>query len=249
MSARAGIVVTGTEVLSGRVADRNGPFLSDRLRELGVDHAFTLVVGDRPEDMERALAVPRIQRRRRDRHERRPRPDRGRPHRRGRRALPGPRDGPGRRARGSHRRDPRPLHAPLAGPRPRGDPGLEPQAGDRPGRRDDPRAGGDGARAGRAARTVLERRADGRRAARAAARAAGDVARGGGGRDAARRDRIGDPLRAAHPPAVRHPGVRDRRDAARRRGVRSGTRGPGDHDVPAARRARGRHALRAVGGG
>jgi nicotinamide-nucleotide amidase len=55
MSARAGIVVTGTEVLSGRVADRNGPWLSDRLRELGVDHAFTLVVGDRPGDMERAL--------------------------------------------------------------------------------------------------------------------------------------------------------------------------------------------------
>jgi nicotinamide-nucleotide amidase len=56
MSARAGIVVTGTEVLSGRVADRNGPWLADRLRELGVDHAYTLVVGDRPEDMERALA-------------------------------------------------------------------------------------------------------------------------------------------------------------------------------------------------
>jgi nicotinamide-nucleotide amidase len=56
MSARAGIVVTGTEVLSGRVADRNGPWLSDRLRELGVDHAYTLIVGDRAEDMERALA-------------------------------------------------------------------------------------------------------------------------------------------------------------------------------------------------
>jgi nicotinamide-nucleotide amidase len=56
MSARAGIVVTGTEVLSGRVTDRNGPWLSDRLRELGVDHAYTLVVGDRPRDMERALA-------------------------------------------------------------------------------------------------------------------------------------------------------------------------------------------------
>jgi nicotinamide-nucleotide amidase len=55
MSARAGIVVTGTEVLSGRVTDRNGPWLSDRLAELGVDHAFTLVVGDRPEDMDRAL--------------------------------------------------------------------------------------------------------------------------------------------------------------------------------------------------
>jgi nicotinamide-nucleotide amidase len=56
MSARAGIVITGTEVLSGRVADRNGPWLSDRLRELGVDHAYTLVVGDRREDMGRALA-------------------------------------------------------------------------------------------------------------------------------------------------------------------------------------------------
>ena len=56
MSARAGIVVTGTEVLSGRVSDRNGPWLSDRLRELGVDHAYTVVVGDRPEDMDRALA-------------------------------------------------------------------------------------------------------------------------------------------------------------------------------------------------
>ena len=55
MSARAGIVVTGTEVLSGRVADRNGPWLADRLVELGVDHAFTLVVGDRPSDIGRAL--------------------------------------------------------------------------------------------------------------------------------------------------------------------------------------------------
>jgi nicotinamide-nucleotide amidase len=55
MSARAGIVVTGTEVLTGRVSDRNGPWLSDRLRELGVDHAYTLVVGDRREDMEGAL--------------------------------------------------------------------------------------------------------------------------------------------------------------------------------------------------
>ncbi len=55
MSARAGIVVTGTEVLSGRVSDRNGPWLADRLRELGVDLAFTAIVGDRPDDMEAAL--------------------------------------------------------------------------------------------------------------------------------------------------------------------------------------------------
>ena len=55
MTARAGIVVTGTEVLTGRVADRNGPWLSERLREIGVDHAHTLVVGDRPEDIASAL--------------------------------------------------------------------------------------------------------------------------------------------------------------------------------------------------
>ena len=55
MSARAGIVVTGTEVLTGRVLDRNGGWVSERLRELGVDHAHTVVVGDRPEDMVAAL--------------------------------------------------------------------------------------------------------------------------------------------------------------------------------------------------
>jgi nicotinamide-nucleotide amidase len=55
VSARAGIIVTGTEVLSGRVSDRNGPWLADRLRELGVDLAYVTIVGDRPEDMEEAL--------------------------------------------------------------------------------------------------------------------------------------------------------------------------------------------------
>jgi nicotinamide-nucleotide amidase len=53
---RAGVIVTGTEVLSGRVRDANGPWLADRLTELGVDHATTIVVGDRPEDMRAALA-------------------------------------------------------------------------------------------------------------------------------------------------------------------------------------------------
>ena len=56
MSARAGIVVTGTEVLTGRVSDRNGPWLAERLRELGVDLAYTTIVGDRPQDMRAALA-------------------------------------------------------------------------------------------------------------------------------------------------------------------------------------------------
>jgi nicotinamide-nucleotide amidase len=53
---RAGVVVTGTEVLTGRVLDRNGPWLSERLRELGVEHSFTAVVGDRPADLHAALA-------------------------------------------------------------------------------------------------------------------------------------------------------------------------------------------------
>jgi len=52
---RAGIVVTGTEVLSGIIADRNGPWLSERLRERGVDLAHLLIVGDRREDMRAAL--------------------------------------------------------------------------------------------------------------------------------------------------------------------------------------------------
>ena len=55
MSARAAIVVTGTEVLSGRVSDRNGPWLSERLRELGVDLMHVTIVGDRPADMLEAL--------------------------------------------------------------------------------------------------------------------------------------------------------------------------------------------------
>ncbi|HEX6752190.1 MAG TPA: competence/damage-inducible protein A [Solirubrobacterales bacterium] len=52
---RAGIVVTGTEVLTGRIADRNGPWVSERLAELGIEVAHILVVGDRPEDLEAAL--------------------------------------------------------------------------------------------------------------------------------------------------------------------------------------------------
>jgi len=52
---RAGIVVTGTEVLTGRIADLNGPWISERLAELGVEVAHILVVGDRPADLEAAL--------------------------------------------------------------------------------------------------------------------------------------------------------------------------------------------------
>jgi len=55
VSARAGVVVTGTEVLTGRVTDRNGPWLADRLLELGIELAHITICGDRPEDMESQL--------------------------------------------------------------------------------------------------------------------------------------------------------------------------------------------------
>jgi nicotinamide-nucleotide amidase len=55
MSARAGILVTGTEVLTGIISDRNGPWLSERLREIGVDAAQIQIVGDRPDDLLAAL--------------------------------------------------------------------------------------------------------------------------------------------------------------------------------------------------
>jgi nicotinamide-nucleotide amidase len=59
VSVRAGIVVTGTEVLTGIISDRNGPWLSERLRELGVDTAMIQIVGDRPDDVLSALEFMR----------------------------------------------------------------------------------------------------------------------------------------------------------------------------------------------
>ncbi len=55
MAVSAGIVVTGTEVLTGRVSDRNGPWLAEQLRQLGVDVGQIVVVGDRADDLRSAL--------------------------------------------------------------------------------------------------------------------------------------------------------------------------------------------------
>jgi len=54
-AVRAGIVVTGTEVLTGRVSDRNGPWLAEQLRLVGVDVGRVVVVGDRADDLVAAL--------------------------------------------------------------------------------------------------------------------------------------------------------------------------------------------------
>jgi nicotinamide-nucleotide amidase len=55
VGSRAAVVVTGTEVLTGRVADRNGPWLAEQLRRHGVDIGHVVVVGDRPADLAAAL--------------------------------------------------------------------------------------------------------------------------------------------------------------------------------------------------
>lgn len=57
--SRAAIIVTGTEVLTGRVTDRNGPWLAEQLRVDGVDVGYVLVVGDRPDDLRAALRFAR----------------------------------------------------------------------------------------------------------------------------------------------------------------------------------------------
>ncbi len=55
MTVRAAIVVTGTEVLTGRIQDLNGPWLADRLLELGVELAYVTQCGDRADDIEAQL--------------------------------------------------------------------------------------------------------------------------------------------------------------------------------------------------
>jgi len=52
---RAGILITGTEVLTGIISDRNGPWLSERLLEAGVDAETIQIVGDRRDDLLTAL--------------------------------------------------------------------------------------------------------------------------------------------------------------------------------------------------
>ncbi|GAA2852675.1 competence/damage-inducible protein A [Pseudonocardia halophobica] len=52
---RAGIVVTGSELLTGAVRDANGPWVARELGELGFEVAQVVLVGDRPEDLAAAL--------------------------------------------------------------------------------------------------------------------------------------------------------------------------------------------------
>jgi nicotinamide-nucleotide amidase len=52
---RATIVVTGSELVRGEREDRNGPFLASEAVRLGLEPERITIVGDRPDDLERAL--------------------------------------------------------------------------------------------------------------------------------------------------------------------------------------------------
>ena len=53
---RAAVVVTGSELVRGERSDRNGPFLAAEALRLGLEPERITIVGDRPEDLERALS-------------------------------------------------------------------------------------------------------------------------------------------------------------------------------------------------
>ncbi len=53
---RAAIVVTGSELVRGERQDRNGPFLATEALRLGLEPERITIVGDRPDDLDRALA-------------------------------------------------------------------------------------------------------------------------------------------------------------------------------------------------
>jgi nicotinamide-nucleotide amidase len=55
VSARAAIVVTGSELARGERGDANGPFLARELTRLGVMPVRRFVVGDEPAELEQAL--------------------------------------------------------------------------------------------------------------------------------------------------------------------------------------------------
>ena len=154
MSVRAGIVVTGTEVLSAIIADRNGPWLSERLRERGVELAHIVVVADRPDDVRAALeflageGVDLIL----TTGGLGPTADDLTAEVVG--AFAGRADGARPGAGGADPRDPAPQPRPLALLQRGGDAGGQPQAGGDPARRDDPRAGRDRARPRRRAATA-----------------------------------------------------------------------------------------------
>jgi nicotinamide-nucleotide amidase len=52
---RAAVIVTGSELLTGAISDRNGPWLARELGTIGFEVAHVQLVGDRPDDLVHAL--------------------------------------------------------------------------------------------------------------------------------------------------------------------------------------------------
>jgi nicotinamide-nucleotide amidase len=52
---RAAVLLTGSELVTGVIPDRNGPWLAHELTRLGFEVAHLLLVGDRPADLAQAL--------------------------------------------------------------------------------------------------------------------------------------------------------------------------------------------------
>lgn len=52
---RAGILATGSELLTGQIVDQNGPWLAERLGRLGIELVDELLVGDRRGDLAAGL--------------------------------------------------------------------------------------------------------------------------------------------------------------------------------------------------
>ena len=246
MSARAGIVVTGTEVLTGRVQRpqrpvagraparaRRRPRVHDDRRRPPGGHARGARASWPSEGLDLVLTSGGLG------------PDRRRPHGRGRRRLPGARDGARRGARGAHRGDPAPARQALPAHRHGGDPGRA-TASRRSCPRGRPCSSPSAPRPGWSCRPRTGAAAHDRGAAGAAARAAADV---GGRRSRPRRcaprSRGATVLSAADAAPVRDPRVGDRRDPARGRARGRRARAARGHDLPETRRGRGRDALRA----
>ena len=238
---RAGILVTGTEVLTGIITDRNGPWLSERLVGLGVDAAMIQIVGDRPDDLMNALRFMAASGM----------------------ALVVTSGGLGPTADDltaeivgefcgremvldeeleakiaeilrplmSRWRDLDPDAVLLANRKqavvPAGATVLDPV----------------GTAPGLVVPFARWFGADRRGLTGAPARAARDVGQGDFDRGLPRRDRGRGAVPPRHCAAVRHPGVRDRGDAASGFGGGRSARAAGDHDMPAARGDRGGHAL------
>ena len=145
-----------------------------------------------------------------------------------------PRDGARRPARAPDRGDPRAADAPLAEPRPRGDQGLEPQAGDDPRRRDGDRSRSAPHR-GWSSRPASGTQPDRRGPAGSAPRAAADV---GDGRARPTRSRPRSRARPIYRRGIlRLFGIPESEIANTLRaagGRRARARAARDHDLPAA---------------